>query len=372
MSIESLEESSGSQEADFAVRQDTYVRAFALIVAVMCFVLFVLINLKVYWGKLGLTIEHPVLTAVGSAFVTFCLVLATAYSVEVYFIGFQRSSFRMLLKWDRQIRYDLFYALLPWTPIYATVTYWMTLGIDRVNQPIIPYVKDGFSLASLAFPIQLVAFQLIWSFLVYWQRRAFHMIPIFWETHKFHHSAEQMTTLSFMRETPFTAALTTAFTAAPAAAFGTMVFPASPTAADYVIAAIYACYISFAALNEYLQHSNLTLTYGWVGRYFVASPANHRVHHSILPEHLNKNFSASWVLWDRIFGTYHEGADPVAQTCPVGYDGNIYNKNKWIVVEYLYPMIGFYGAIYVTLRRYLRKLLSAGDAWFNNRTSSRH
>jgi sterol desaturase/sphingolipid hydroxylase (fatty acid hydroxylase superfamily) len=41
----------------------------------------------------------------------------------------------------------------------------------------------------------------------------------------------------------------------------------------------------------------------WV-EYIFATPSNHRVHHGSQPEYINKNFGATFIIWDRIFGTY--------------------------------------------------------------------
>ena len=98
---------------------------------------------------------------------------------------------------------------------------------------------------------------------------------------------------------------------------------------------VYGAVVLFNTTNQFLLHSCLPWTYGWVGRWLVVSPANHRVHHSTLPEHQGRNYSISWVLWDRVFGTYHEGC----AACPIGYDGNGYNRARSVVVEYLYPSI---------------------------------
>lgn len=55
------------------------------------------------------------------------------------------------------------------------------------------------------------------------------------------------------------------------------------------------------------------------------------------------------VVWDRLFGTFHEGTDPVSQSCPIGYEGHIYNKNKWIADEFFYPMVAFFKSLYEIL-----------------------
>jgi hypothetical protein len=50
------------------------------------------------------------------------------------------------------------------------------------------------------------------------------------------------------------------------------------------------------------------------------SPANHRVHHAINPEYIDKNYSGFLILWDRLFGTFTpERAEPAYGTVkPLG------------------------------------------------------
>ena len=314
-----------------------------------------LIAQRANWAKFGIVLNNPIFTALSIGIVLFGLALATTYSFELYFVGYEKSSLRMLLRFDRQIRYDLFWAVVPYTPIYASIAYFMTFGLSGVQWPWAVHLSNLLPAAAIPFfPLQIVAVELIATFAQYWQHRAMHSVPLFWETHKFHHSAEQMTTLSLQRETPFTVLLNGLLTSAPVAIVGIFIFPTVPTIIDSACYALYLAYAGFNALNQFMIHSNLDVSYGWFGRYLMVSPANHRVHHSILPEHIGKNFGVTLVLWDRMFGTFHEGTDERARNCPVGHEGNIYNKNRWIVIEYLYPTFAFFGAIYVALTRQFR------------------
>ena len=44
---------------------------------------------------------------------------------------------------------------------------------------------------------------------------------------------------------------------------------------------------------------------------WINTPALHRVHHGINPRYLDKNFGGTFVVWDRVFGTYEPETDPV-------------------------------------------------------------
>jgi hypothetical protein len=45
----------------------------------------------------------------------------------------------------------------------------------------------------------------------------------------------------------------------------------------------------------------------------INTPSNHRVHHSMQPEHIDKNYAGVLVLWDKLFGTYVPEADRIRE-----------------------------------------------------------
>jgi len=71
----------------------------------------------------------------------------------------------------------------------------------------------------------------------------------------------------------------------------------------------------------------------------IVTPSHHRVHHAINPEYLDKNLSAIFIWWDKMFGTFKEelpGTPPVyGITRPV----NTWNPVKinfqhlWLLME---------------------------------------
>jgi sterol desaturase/sphingolipid hydroxylase (fatty acid hydroxylase superfamily) len=49
-------------------------------------------------------------------------------------------------------------------------------------------------------------------------------------------------------------------------------------------------------------------------RYVLVTPQSHRVHHSIEPEHQDKNFGAILSIWDHLFGTQYRKYDEYPDT----------------------------------------------------------
>ena len=52
------------------------------------------------------------------------------------------------------------------------------------------------------------------------------------------------------------------------------------------------------------NHLNVRVGLGHLA-WLIATPQNHRIHHSRLPEHIDKNFAQFFPLWDVLFGTYY-------------------------------------------------------------------
>ncbi len=57
-------------------------------------------------------------------------------------------------------------------------------------------------------------------------------------------------------------------------------------------------------IPEALQHLNYKLAWHRAG-IWVNTPQWHRIHHSVEPQHIDKNFSSAFPIMDVIFGTAH-------------------------------------------------------------------
>jgi sterol desaturase/sphingolipid hydroxylase (fatty acid hydroxylase superfamily) len=133
-----------------------------------------------------------------------------------------------------------------------------------------------------------------------------HKVPLLWEFHKVHHSAEVLTPLTNFRVHPvytFVFANIIAFSTAVASGLGHYAF--GDTTYQYAFADTNIILVVFIHAWVHLQHSHVWISFtGWLGRVFV-SPAHHQVHHSADPRHFNKNFGSCLALWDWMFGTLY-------------------------------------------------------------------
>lgn len=137
---------------------------------------------------------------------------------------------------------------------------------------------------------------IIFDFLSYWSHRISHFNRFFWATHVVHHSAENYNLtvsfrLSWLQNLKVIFFLPVAFLG-----FHPMVF--------FVTSQV-AVLFQFWVHTEYIRKLHPVI------EYIFATPSNHRVHHGSQEKYLDKNFAATFIIWDRLFGTYcHEDEQP--------------------------------------------------------------
>jgi sterol desaturase/sphingolipid hydroxylase (fatty acid hydroxylase superfamily) len=133
-----------------------------------------------------------------------------------------------------------------------------------------------------------------------------HRVPLLWEFHKVHHTAEVLTPLTNFRVHPvytWIFANILALSAAIANGLGHYLF--GDTTYQYAFSDTNIILVLFIHAYVHLQHSHMWISFrGLAGRIFV-SPAHHQVHHSSNPKHFNKNFGSCLALWDWMFGTLY-------------------------------------------------------------------
>lgn len=123
----------------------------------------------------------------------------------------------------------------------------------------------------------------------YAYHRLQHAIPLLWAMHSFHHSANGVTFITGGRHFWLERVLSDAFLPIMA-----ILFRIPP---DMVIAVGFIFFMPDAC-----AHLNVRIP---LGRYvtWINNPQWHRIHHSVLPEHRDKNFAACFPLLDILFGT---------------------------------------------------------------------
>jgi sterol desaturase/sphingolipid hydroxylase (fatty acid hydroxylase superfamily) len=141
----------------------------------------------------------------------------------------------------------------------------------------------------LALAAMLVS-ALVIDFFFYWFHRWEHANEFLWQAHLLHHTDTELNVTSTNRTHFFEHFLTPVFMATPL----TLLF-ALPRSDIMIISLIPVAWTHFV-------HSNVRAGFGrfW---WLLSSPQYHRIHHSIRPEHQNKNFAVWFPIWDFLFGT---------------------------------------------------------------------
>lgn len=154
-----------------------------------------------------------------------------------------------------------------------------------------------------------------------------HKVPFFWEFHKIHHAAEVLTPVTAFRAHPVEAILDSLFQG-PLQALGLAVFYYLYGGRQFVV--------TFVGMNGIilvyylignLRHTHLWISFGPKVEHILCSPAQHQIHHSCAPQHLDTNFSEYFAFLDWIGGTLYvpkgeealdfglsEGSDPELTT----------------------------------------------------------
>lgn len=130
------------------------------------------------------------------------------------------------------------------------------------------------------------------DFFYYWLHRMQHASKWLWAEHALHHSEESMNVTTSIRHHYLEFPLTVLFVNVP------LLYLIKPPVLSLTIV------VSILSVTEISNHMNLRLGLGrfaWI----IATPQNHRIHHSPQPEHIDKNFAAFFPIWDVLFGTYY-------------------------------------------------------------------
>jgi sterol desaturase/sphingolipid hydroxylase (fatty acid hydroxylase superfamily) len=139
----------------------------------------------------------------------------------------------------------------------------------------------------------------------YISHRIQHTVPFFWEFHKVHHAAEVLTPVTAYRVHPLEPLLDSAFQG-PLQALGFAVF--------YYLYGTEQSLMTFIGMNavifpyffiDSLRHSHVWFSFGPTLEHIFSSPAQHQIHHSRAPQHLNKNLSQYFSFIDWIGGTLY-------------------------------------------------------------------
>lgn len=161
-----------------------------------------------------------------------------------------------------------------------------------------PFLEEHLALFEIesTWVVYVIGFIAI-DFAGYWNHRLSHKVNIFWNQHVIHHSSEEFNLACALRQSISNVI----------GYFPLLLLPAAFLGVPPEVIAI------LAPLQLFLQfwyHTKHIGKMGWL-EYIIVTPSQHRVHHAINPEYIDKNLGQIFCVWDRMFGTFQEELDEV-------------------------------------------------------------
>jgi sterol desaturase/sphingolipid hydroxylase (fatty acid hydroxylase superfamily) len=224
--------------------------------------------------------------------------------------------------------------------IYALAIFLLTPGLAITTNYILQRTGAGFIdldfFSHESIPGQIgaaIVLVLVTDFFYYWLHRAQHTYGWLWEQHALHHSDEALNISTTVRHHWLEFVFQGLAVALPIL----IIFKLTPVSMWAVA--------TFAAAYTRFNHMNLRLGFGPLS-WLACSPQLHRIHHSSLPQHHDRNFAAYFPLWDVIFGTYYAPAKN--EYPPTGIDGV---RIASVTEATLYPFKRWIAAVAVKIER---------------------
>jgi len=153
-------------------------------------------------------------------------------------------------------------------------------------------------------PVRFVLGVLLLDLLYWVQHYLNHKVPWLWRFHVLHHSQRELNFFTDYRYHVVEYLVRHTIIAIP---FLFLDFE-TPT----VVAFAY-----FQRWYTRFYHGNIKTSLGWF-KYILVTPQSHRIHHSIEPQHHDKNYGALFSIWDFAFGTQYRHFDQYPDTGVAG------------------------------------------------------
>lgn len=161
----------------------------------------------------------------------------------------------------------------------------------------------------------LIPCYIFFDFCSYWTHNISHRVRFFWATHVVHHSGNHFNlTVSFRLSWMQYIKIIFIFPVALMGFHPVIIFFTS----------------QIAVLFQFWVHTEYIRKLHPVIEYILATPSNHRVHHGSQPKYINKNYGATFVIWDRIFNTYQKEEEQVEY----GITENIASKSNPLHINF--------------------------------------
>jgi len=166
----------------------------------------------------------------------------------------------------------------------------------------------------------------------YWLHRWCHELGFMWAGHSVHHSSEHYNLSTALRQSWWQAVLAPAVYL-PLALF----FPP----------ALYAALEQANIVYQFWVHTCLVRRLPWPVELVFMTPSHHRVHHD---RRVHKNFGGVFIVWDRLFGSFLDENDALAQlgednaerAAALGPDARVEERAEEVLLFGIMPVVRSY------------------------------
>lgn len=155
------------------------------------------------------------------------------------------------------------------------------------------------------------------DFFYYWFHRLAHEISFLWGSHIVHHQSEEYNLTVALRQAWLQGAFSWVF-------YLPLAFMGFDTAMFITIA-------SFQTLYQFWIHTKMIDRLPRWFEYVLNTPSHHRVHHGVNPQYIDKNHGGTFIIFDRMFGTFAKEEEVVVYGITTGTDS--WNP-LWVNFEY--------------------------------------
>jgi len=184
--------------------------------------------------------------------------------------------------------------------LYGKKDFLASLSIGIGNLILNGFMKLGmftvflffFNLAPFKIPHTWWSYVLclvILDFFRYWAHRIAHEQRFWWSTHVVHHSSEHYN-LSVSFRLSWTQNLKIVF-------FLPVILLGFHPLVFFIVHQIEVLY-------QFWIHTELIRKLPAPIEYIFTTPSHHRVHHSVNEKYIDKNYGSTFIIWDRMFGTF--------------------------------------------------------------------
>ncbi|MCF6301432.1 MAG: sterol desaturase family protein [Proteobacteria bacterium] len=224
----------------------------------------------------------------------FTIATAIKFSFAVYAVGLLIEYFAPAEKnqASENIRFNIVY-----TVFFITVNTFLFGFLIQIKSPLVeffggPFFALSFDASIGSQVLHVFSFLFIFDFFYYWFHRFQHKSTLLWAQHQFHHADTALNITTGNRHHWLEDSLRIFIILIPMSVLFS--FKSEHTGLIW----------SGFMLWGYFIHLNLKLDLRWLTPVF-GGPQLHRIHHSNLKPHLDKNFAAFFPIYDIVFGSFY-------------------------------------------------------------------